>query len=69
MEKKKKAGTGKKKWGPQQKKSAQKHNFTFEKDVDNVWILMDESSKYSVKLEEEVTWRESSYLFFPTSQR
>ena len=50
MEKKKKAGTGKKKWGPQQKKSAQKHNFTFEKDVDNVWILMDESSKYSVKI-------------------
>ena len=52
MEKKKNAGTWKKKRGPQQKKPDQKPHFTDEEEVDNVWMLMDEYSKYSVKLEE-----------------
>ena len=52
-----------KKRGPQQKKPVQKPHFTDEEEVDNGWMLMDKSSKYSVKLEEEATWTESSYLF------
>ena len=49
-EKKKNAGTGKEKRGPQQKKPVQKPHFIDEGEVDNVWMLMDESSKYSVKI-------------------
>ena len=63
MEKKKNVGTGKKKQGPQQKKPVQKPHFTDEEEVNNVRMLMDDSSKYSVKMEEEVIWRESSYPF------
>ena len=55
-EKKNNAGSGKKKRGPQQNKLDQKPHFTDEEEVDIVRMLMNDSSKYSVKLEEEATW-------------
>ena len=53
---KKNADTAKKKWGPQQKKLDQKQHFTNKEEVDNARMPMEDSSTYSVKLEEEATW-------------
>ena len=63
VKKKNNAGTGKKKRGSQQKKTVQKPHFTNEEQVDNAWILKDESSKYFDNLEEEATWTKSSFPF------
>ena len=62
VEKKKNVLVMGKRNGDHSKKTVQKPFFPNEEEVDNVWMLMDDSSKYSVKLE-EATWTELSYPF------